>query len=342
MGRQIFIGPTLNRMWFFSKSFRNSLELDEKNPILVIDKSKKLSEIIVNAFKENQSINIENEINGIVQFSQDCIFFYDNPEIMDKIASLSKLSGSNEYNSMLVYPIIHHPNNINPETTEFLKSIKQNFERTKYFGGDSIIIHFHPKATDSGIYQKTFDALTSPKFLDLVEKFKIYMQFENNHHQSYFGNGENIIHFYKDLDKKLEKIGRGELIPYFSFCFDYGHFITQMHMAGKNVEHEIMEFFNKFSDRIGTFHLHINDGTTDQHIIPINRDKIIIPKGYKRYDDSQIMIYKDILWRTLKYWVKLTNGDNKPIKFIFEINSPFTINQFANLGSKLGQIFENK
>jgi hypothetical protein len=59
---------------------------------------------------------------------------------------------------------------------------------------------------------------------------------------SYFGYPENIIDFYNLLDSVLNSTCNGNLIPYYSFCFDLGHMMTQLHKAGRDVESDIMTF----------------------------------------------------------------------------------------------------
>ncbi len=115
-------------------------------------------------------------------------------------------------------------------------------------------------------------ALTDPKVIDAAagttpDDFKISIDLENNWHKSFFGNLDNCIALFQQLDEKLADIGQPELRSCFNFCYDHGHFVAQAAQLNYEKHTILPRFLRQMGPRIKTLHLHCNDGSNDQHML---------------------------------------------------------------------------
>jgi sugar phosphate isomerase/epimerase len=331
------IGIALNKSFYWSKTFGDLIELEEAEPELVIDKAIQLTSNLIDGFKKTvKPIFLESiSLNGLIQFGGESLFLYNDEEMINLIKDISERNYKKDYK---IYPFIHIQNDAWPEKNYFYKIIEENFKRAIKFKDKAIVVHFNAKDADNSknIFEKTIESLTNEKYIDLVEKYKIKVCFENNHHMSFFGFPENIIRFYEILDEKLIESGKKDLIPYFSFCFDIGHFFTQMMKSGRNVKSELKYFFDIFMDRIGAFHLHTNSGKWDDHLLPLEYSDLLIENKEVKYNPMQTQNHTKLLWEILGYWNKKLKSTDEEKYLIFEIDHPYTINQIYELGEKLG------
>lgn len=336
--QEYYIGIAINKSWIFSAEFGNSIGLYEAEPELIINKSRQLTNILLSGFNSLNLKNVPN-IHGLVQFGEESTIFFEDFNLVESIANLS-----NDFSDELkpVMPIIHMTNSAWPERPVFIDTLKKTLKLARKFKDESIIIHLNAADIDNNnkILQKTLDALTTHEILNLVSEFKIKLCFENNHHMSYFGYPENIINFYSLLDSVLNSTGNGNLIPYYSFCFDLGHMMTQLHKAGRDVESDIINFLDKFSHRIGTFHIHSNSGKWDDHLLPIDYDQLLALDKEKKYNRNITEKHTKIVWNALSHWRNLEQHRIGKTWFIFELDVLYKPQQLFDLGKKLASCFK--
>jgi hypothetical protein len=341
------MGIALNRSYFFDANFGRTLSLTSGEPDLVLKKANELSETMVNSFRSNFKEDKKIEVRGLVQFGGESIFLYEDPKIIESISSMST---NNPYCNQPIWPFIHCPNPAWPETPIFLETMEKQFQLAHTFHAPAVVAHLNAKDDSinnpNHILEQTIEAFTNPKYLELVKKYGIKVCFENNHHDSYFGLPENDIKLYEILFHKLKESGNERLIKYFGFCLDFGHFFTEIHKVGRNVEEQLKHFINEFNPNMTCFHLHTNSGNWDDHIIPIDYTEVLIKDIETKYDPFLTQKHMELLWKYLHYWAQIQhdglqslpkiNADGlKNYWFIFEIESPYTIEQVKQLGKRL-------
>lgn len=338
--QEYYIGIAINKSWVFSAEFGNSIGLTEAEPELIIEKARELTNILLSVYKDITLGKMQN-LHGLVQFGEESTMFFEEPDLVKKIADLSN-DKSNGLESVM--PIIHMTNSAWPERPVFFETLKKTLNIARLFKDEAIIVHLNAADIDNSknIFQKTLDALTKPEILSLVREFKIKLCLENNHHMSYFGYPENIIKFYQSLDLVLKSTENGDLIPYYSFCFDLGHMMTQLHKAGRDVESDINNFLIDFSHRIGSFHIHSNSGKWDDHLLPIDYDQLLAPDKEKKYNREITEKHTKIVWNALKHWKNLEKNRTDKTWFIFELDILYKPQQLFDLGKQLANCLNLK
>ena len=123
-----------------------------------------------------------------------------------------------------------------------VESYKHDLDCCAKYGIDLVIMHAHGKISESVFNEEGLKAFQ--EIVDYAEKLNIKVAFENTKLKGYL---EFLIDHIKN--------------PNAGICFDVGHY----HVHFKD------EFnFDKFKDKIFAVHLHDNDQSDDQHLLPFD------------------------------------------------------------------------
>ena len=91
---------------------------------------------------------------------------------------------------------------------------------------------------------------------------------ENKHHNCYYGNLDHFTGLLNSFDDMVTERGLTRLKQNLNICFDFGHYIIQATEEKYPIREMITNFITQNDKRLRMFHLHLNDGTFDHHILP--------------------------------------------------------------------------
>jgi hypothetical protein len=113
--------------------------------------------------------------------------------------------------------------------------------------------------------------LTSDRVIDALSATNAILAWENEGPDCFFGSLAHLLTFRESLAKQLDELGRPDLVERHLFCLDTGHLLywRDRGTLGKSMAtEEIDNALPFFAQKIKVFHIHSNDGTADQHLIP--------------------------------------------------------------------------
>jgi len=235
-----------------------------------------------------------------------------------------------------VYPPLH---------VNFHETLKQDTELCKIIGGS--LIAQHPPDIRENCLKKLVDQLTDDNIVNILKGTKQVLAWENTDTLNFFkfvgffGSLKNLVDFKFALTDKLKEMGLTNLINRHLFCLDTGHLLIwrDQHPLGlTTAEQEIDEYLPIFAQNIKAYHIHVNDGNLDSHLIPhslefFNHSSRVGLKREKILKNSE-----DIL-----HWLNICNRNRgKHIEGIHwhleNLTVPFSLDKITEFGIKLKEI----
>ncbi|WP_457559000.1 hypothetical protein [Candidatus Harpocratesius sp.] len=187
-----------------------------------------------------------------------------------------------------------------PSTTEFLPP-SENFhnillEQIKWcrnYDANGIIIHPPQKPQDLG--DEFVENLCHLKILDLIHQNNITLYIENAQESgAYFQSLQHLLELRKKIRQSLKKKGYTILINHFRFCFDFGYYLLFQQRDGMGTD-DWVHFSSAFLPNVQVFHVHANDGSSDQHLLPYTKnlpEHNRFPFDYKRFFENCHQVLK--------------------------------------------------
>ncbi len=243
------------------------LNLEEGHPIEVHRGLRSIILKVIEDLKTNTEF-LFSEIKPGVQFnSRD--FYFREEEILQEIFELYRNVCANEQK---VFGTIHQSNEIQPikACKNFTDELSRNIYYHTIMGTNNLTVHL-PVDKENRIAEIT-DILTSEPTLKILSEGistmpMISIDFENNHHGSFFGNLDNCITLFETLKDKYIEIGEKEIYSIINICFDSGHYFIDPEKMGYNKRGMLENFFENMKTKINTLHLHTNDAINDRHLL---------------------------------------------------------------------------
>jgi sugar phosphate isomerase/epimerase len=309
-----YISLNCTTMYFFSSVLGDILGLEEGEPVEVHSKLIQMVQRSFSKIKEKEQNFGELFSAGLQMNTRD--FYFREPGMIDEIIECYK--DTKKINSLTVTPSIHQASDAQPfsECKDFFEEFQRNCDLMRAWESKNLTVHLPVREENDMV--DVINTLTDPRSIKAIrgpkDSFKISIDLENNHHNTYFGNLYNCIEFIENLDDKMDEIGKSSLKSQLNFCFDYGHYITQAHLMGYNKQKMLSEFFESKKDRIKTLHLHNNDGIgKDQHILiglhPENTENGIGHIGNVKVNAKLLKEHEEILLEALPI-LKLKERDD--------------------------------
>lgn len=257
-------------------------------------------------------------------------FFFRDESLLAEIAALFHHTHSRSNPTDRFYLSIHQANDQQPfpDKPTFLPELLRNCKLAREWGCPNITVHLPVRDQDDTAL--VVATLTHP---DLLQELAIGLadhavsiDLENNHHNSYFGNLEHVDAFLTALDQRLVEIGHADLIPCFNLCFDFGHYLSQSYRMGYDQRGMLHDFFVKRGSRIHTFHIHVNDGSWDDHFLLTHHVDAENKIGGKVIMEEPLHRHRQILLDSLKL---LHLKDRDDWILVTETETPFTVEELA-------------
>ncbi len=306
------------------------LNLQEGHPVEVHKGLRSLILRVIQDLSSNKSFHCY-EIKPGVQFnSRD--FYFREPEILQEIFELYR---NNHENEEKVHGTIHQSNEIQPVKAckNFIDELNKNIHYHMMLGTNNLTVHL-PVDKKNRIMEIR-EILSSNSFLEILSDAirrnpHISIDFENNHHGSFFGNLDNCITLFETLKDRYNEIGEKEKYNHINICFDSGHFFIDSEKMGYNKRRMLESFFEKMRDKIQTLHLHTNDSKSDRHLLfgfPIESLSINPPLNHEKVHENTSLILDLLPLLNLKEennWNLVTETDT-PYRYEDLYNNYFLI-----------------
>ncbi|MEX2680789.1 MAG: hypothetical protein Q6373_004265 [Candidatus Sigynarchaeota archaeon] len=149
--------------------------------------------------------------------------------------------------------------------------LKRDLELADTVGACCIVCH-PPKGIENRMEQFAGELASEPVIEVMTQSSpKILLAWENAGPDSFFGSLEHYLEFRNLLADKLAAAGQSTLLERHVFCLDTGHLLVWKYKGKKgkrDAQKEIEATLPSFAKLVKVFHIHANDGKSDQHLTP--------------------------------------------------------------------------
>lgn len=328
-----YLGLNISNLYFLNPDLGKMLGIQEGDPIEV---HQKLIDLVLHG---HEPISPQSYVLVPTLQMNSREFYFREAELLTEILEFYKKNPKTMLNSgdiWKVTPSIHEANDTWPvlDNKKFLPTLLPTLQYARQWRSKNITVHLPVRPQNE--INSLVDTLTHPDVIKAIrgqpDDFKISIDLENNHHNSFFGNLDNLAEFAVLLDEKLDRLGAQDLKTQINFCFDFGHFATQSTKLRYNKRQMLENFFESQRKRIKTLHLHTNDGSNDQHYLPYNTDSQSIHLKHFNGDQRLLKEHSELLFDCLPI-LKLHDQDNWMI--ILETDKPFDLKDLQANNQKI-------
>jgi len=203
------------------------------------------------------------------------------------------------------------------------------------WGGVTIVSHA-PKELEGSI-APLVDELTSDAVITALDGTRITLCWENLGPTEFFGSLRHLVELREAIADRLQEIGRQALVTRHLFCFDTGHLLVwrHQHPLGAGVaQQEIDEELPAFARFIKVFHIHANDGRSDEHLVPHSLELFDHPSR-AGVNPDHFLQYSDLVVEWLQVCENYQGVDGQHVH-LEALHLPFTLNQIVQFGKILG------
>lgn len=157
-----------------------------------------------------------------------------------------------------------------PLAGRYPEVLQRDFELANKLGTVTVVAHFPARAEDTTA--ALIDELLSKPIIQTFRNFpNLTLCWENQGPKEFFGSIAHMLHFRDHLLESLKLAGAKDLIYRHLFCLDTGHLMYWANQNADGVEasfKEIDTFLPQLARFLKVFHIHANDGTGDNHLVP--------------------------------------------------------------------------
>jgi sugar phosphate isomerase/epimerase len=238
-------------MYYTNSSFSGNLGIDGSH-----------GSVIDGLFSISQEMasSIGQEVMPGVQFGSESVDILEDRTLTDRVRRASASAGGPA--------IIHHPDDSRPSTPGFIPSLQLNLQTSAYLNSGFVVVHPPGESTPMASRLALSDIINDVT-INGVRRSGTGLALENlgpGADQPVLGDLEELVAVvaeargeYGSRDKELEsRIG---------ICLDYGHLLAYYGREGRDPV-EVLERLKSDQDMVVVMHIHLNDGTSDQHILP--------------------------------------------------------------------------
>ncbi len=211
--------------------------------------------------------------------------------------------------------------------------LKRDLELANAIGACCIVCH-PPKGLENRMVEFA-DELVSEPVIEALSRSNpgILLAWENAGHDSFFGSLEHYLEFKDLLADKLAAAGRSKLMERHVFCLDTGHLLLWKYKGKKGkrgAAKEIEAALPSFAKLIKVFHIHANDGTADQHLVPGSLDHFDHPTR-KKVNKKKFLARSDEALGFIET-CELNKGMAGRHVHVEALRLPFSLGQLAAFG----------
>jgi sugar phosphate isomerase/epimerase len=220
--------------------------------------------------KKNKSSEKLKKCNPAIQINSEDPYLTD-PNNLAFYPHLKPL-----YSAAQIHMNLHGGNFVFPlrEDPKFITSLNWQLKLAKVWQTQNITIHLPMRPEDDTA--NIVDTLTDSTTMDIIQNYmawnsdgkpSVTLDLENKHHNAFFDDLYHLTALMEALDDRLQAMGNKKLGRVYNICFDFGHYVIQAREKGYSTRKMLEDFFHAQKSRIHTLHLHVNDGSYDQHLM---------------------------------------------------------------------------
>jgi sugar phosphate isomerase/epimerase len=162
---------------------------------------------------------------------------------------------------------IHFSHDSLPLAPGFVGTFQMTMALCKVLGVESVVLHaplIRTEDTDNDF----LDLMTSKPVIDAMNSCSAALCWENAQDtEAYYRDLGRLVAWRQRLADRLTEMGLKDLAARQLFCFDTGHLTLSLQRDGAGDE-QVSRHLPDFARYVKVFHIHANDGTKDQHLIP--------------------------------------------------------------------------
>ncbi|MFX0098867.1 MAG: TIM barrel protein [Candidatus Hodarchaeota archaeon] len=199
----------------------------------------------------------------------------------------------------------------------------------------------HPPKDKKVCIRPFVDELTSNQVVDTLKSTSITLNWENMGPNNFFGSLKSLLEFHDALSDKLREIGYEGLIKQHQFCLDTGHLLLWRHQVKlglKKAQKEIEQYLPDFAKNLKSYHIHSNDGTSDNHIIPGSLEFFDHPSR-KGINKKRFLKHSEDVMDFLKTCDEYKGIEGRHVH-LEALKLPFSLNQVIEFGRKYKELIK--
>ncbi len=155
-----------------------------------------------------------------------------------------------------------------PLAPGFLGTFQRTMALCKALNIESLVLHA-PLANTEDIDRDFLELMASKPVIDAMSSCKAMFCWENAQDtEAYYRDIGRLVAWRQRLADRLTEMGLKDLAARQLFCFDTGHLTLSLQRDGAGSE-QVSRHLPDFAEHVKVFHIHANDGTRDQHLIPL-------------------------------------------------------------------------
>jgi sugar phosphate isomerase/epimerase len=210
--------------------------------------------------------------------------------------------------------IIHHPDDSRPSSAGFIPRLQLDLQAAGYLGSNFVVVHPPAEATPMASRLVSSD-LVDQVTVNSVKRSGIGIALENlgpARHQPVMGDICEVASVVRTIRREYGERYGPELRTRVGMCLDYGHHIAFCAREGRDPV-EALELLREDGDLVVMMHVHLNDGSADQHLLPGER--------IGGSEDDIITGYENLLLE------EVIPGFTGCRTYVIERNSPFRMEE---------------
>jgi sugar phosphate isomerase/epimerase len=154
-----------------------------------------------------------------------------------------------------------------PLAPGFIDTFQRTMTLCKDLDVESVVMHA-PLIRTADIDKDFLDLMTSEPIIDAMISCNANLCWENAQDTpAYYRALDRLVAWRQRLADRLVDEGHKDLAARQLFCLDTGHLTLSLQRDGAG-EDQVTRHLPEFARHVKVFHIHANDGTRDQHLVP--------------------------------------------------------------------------
>jgi len=303
------LGINNHSMYFRDQGLRRHLDLGDE-PKSIVSGLLGLSRRVASSTGDT--------VRPAVQFGAESEFIFEERSLLEHLRRESSRRG--------VEPIPHHPDPLTPGRPGFVSSLQLALQRAGYLGSSWIVVHPSPDSSSLALRETVFD-LSADVLIRELRRSKVGIALENlgpGRDPPYLGDLEALSSAIREIQEAYATKGGEALASRIGMCLDYGHLFAFESRVGGRLG-ALVEMAEEITEQVVAMHIHINDGSGDQHILLGER-----PDSVNRQvlEESEKLLLEEI--------VPMMDHCNL---FVMERNTPYEVEDLSFAAGLLASSF---
>jgi sugar phosphate isomerase/epimerase len=246
---------------------QNKMYMEHLEIIEEIELDELFNKLFLWLYKSSHESKNSNNFGTCIHFSSNCFDLLNLDWFQE--AYFDALGKFNLKHELEV--IFHIPFNDEqlPLNKDFIPTLLKQLNLCKKINSNTIVIHAPRTYDDTS--QPFIEEMSSEVVRKAMGETDINICIENAQDSgTYFSSLQHLIELREQLVKNYADLGDQHLSKNIQFCFDTGHYLLYQQRDGHE-DDEWKQYGNTFLQHVGVFHIHSNDGSMDQHLLPYTK-----------------------------------------------------------------------